>query len=179
MAGQLYLTGYRKNKTATILFTLQDRGTEDFESTPVGFVAADTQVSIDGAAFANSNAVPTHIGNGMYQLVLTAAEMNGDRIAITIVDAAAKAWEDFAIIINTQAGVAFARDLLLEAISTIEADTPGDRTLYTAIAKSVNKIARNAGTLEIYRTNGTTIHATQAISTDPNNQPIDELAGTT
>jgi hypothetical protein len=85
----------------TILFPLIDRGTLDFESTPVSFVAADTQISKDEGAFANTGSTPSHEGNGIYSLALTATEMQAARIAITCIDSATKTWEDQAIIIRT------------------------------------------------------------------------------
>ena len=51
----------------------------------------------------------------------------------------------------------------------------GLHTLGTAILKAVSRIRDNAGTLEVYRTNGTTIHMSQTITTDAGNDPIDEL----
>ena len=85
----------------TILFPLIDRDAVDFESTPVTFVAADTQISKDEGAFANTGATPAHEGNGVYSLALTATEMEAARIMITCIDAATKTWEDQAIIIDT------------------------------------------------------------------------------
>ena len=86
---------------ATILFPLIDRGTLDFEATPVTFVAADTQISKDEGAFANTGSTPAHEGNGIYSLALTATEMQAARIVVTVIDAATKAWEDQAILIDT------------------------------------------------------------------------------
>lgn len=92
----------RKYGTATtVLFPLIDRGTLDFESTPVTFVAADTQISKDEGAFANTGSTPAHEGNGMYSLALTATEMQAARIMVTVIDAATKAWEDQAILVET------------------------------------------------------------------------------
>lgn len=88
-------------EATTILFPLIDRGTLDFESTPVSFVAADTQISKDEGAFANTGSTPSHEGNGIYSLALTATEMQAARIVITCIDAATKTWEDQAIIIIT------------------------------------------------------------------------------
>jgi hypothetical protein len=48
-------------------------------------------------------------------------------------------------------------------------------SLGTAILKAVSRIRDNAGTLETYRTNGTTLHMSQTITTDAANDPIDEL----
>ena len=84
----------------TVLFPLVDRDAIDFESTPVSFVAADTQISKDEAAFANTGSTPAHEGNGMYSLALTATEMQAARIMVTCIDSATKVWEDQAILIN-------------------------------------------------------------------------------
>ncbi len=86
----------------TFYFPLIDAGAVDFESTPVTFAAGDTQRSLDGAAFANCTNNPSHEGNGIYSLTLTAAEMSATRIVVTIIDSATKAWEDQALLISTQ-----------------------------------------------------------------------------
>jgi hypothetical protein len=86
---------------ASFLFPLIDAGAQDFESTPVTFVAADCQISKDGGAFANTGCIPWHVGNGVYAASLTSTEMQAARVALTVIDAATKAWEDQAIIIGT------------------------------------------------------------------------------
>ena len=92
----------RKYGTATtILFPLIDFGGTDFESTPVSFAAADTQISKDEGAFANTGSTPVHEGNGIYSLALTATEMEAGRISISCIDSATKLWEDQAILIDT------------------------------------------------------------------------------
>lgn len=53
----------------------------------------------------------------------------------------------------------------------------GVHTLCTAVLKAVGRIRNNAGTLEVYRTDGSTVHASQTITTDAANDPIDELTG--
>ena len=85
----------------TILFPLIDAGAQDFEATPVTFVAADTQISKNEGAFANTFNAPVHEGKGFYSLTLTDPEMQAARIVITIIDSATKAWEDQAVIIDT------------------------------------------------------------------------------
>lgn len=93
---------WRERNVGTIIyFPLIDRGTLDFESTPVTFVAADTQFSVDGGVFANTTNIPVHEGNGIYSLTLVAAEVNGQNTVITIIDAATKLWEDQAMVIST------------------------------------------------------------------------------
>jgi hypothetical protein len=86
----------------TILFPLIDRGAQDFESTPVTFAAGDVKISKDEGAFANIGTLPTHEGNGMYSVPLTATEAQAARIMITVIDqTATKEWEDQAEIIET------------------------------------------------------------------------------
>jgi hypothetical protein len=48
-------------------------------------------------------------------------------------------------------------------------------SLCTAILKAVSRIRDNAGTLEIYRTNGAVIHMSQTVTVDAALDPIDEL----
>jgi hypothetical protein len=88
-----------------VYFPLIDFGATDFESTPVTFAAGDIQYSIDGGAFTNCSNTPAHEGNGIYSLVLTASELSGTRIAVTLIDqTATKLWEDQALIIQTDLG---------------------------------------------------------------------------
>lgn len=86
----------------SIYFPMIKAGAQDFAQggdwTPV---AADTKVSIDGGAFNDTDAVPVHQGQGIWELALTSGELTGKIITIGIVDAASKAVEDQAILIAT------------------------------------------------------------------------------
>ncbi|KKN15246.1 hypothetical protein LCGC14_0987910 [marine sediment metagenome] len=92
----------KHNTSTTVYFPMIKAGEQNFAQggdwTPA---AADTQVSIDGGAFANSNNLPAHEGSGMWSLVLDAAEVNGKVIAVAIIDAATKAVEDQSILVAT------------------------------------------------------------------------------
>lgn len=66
--------------------------------------------------------------------------------------------------------------IMTRASSNWEAAAPV-KSLGTAVMKAVHRTRDNAGSLEIYRSNGTTVHASQTITTDNNNLPIDELTG--
>lgn len=91
----------RFNIATTINFPLIEFGAQDFE-TGATFVAADTQVSIDEGAFANTGSTPVHEGRGSYSLALTAAELNGERIVVNVIDQSGpKIWEDQEILIYT------------------------------------------------------------------------------
>ena len=59
-------------------------------------------------------------------------------------------------------------------IDTVEVAAPV-HSLAVAVLKAVSRIRDNAGTLEIYRTDGVTIKMSQTITTDATNDPIDEL----
>lgn len=70
----------KKNATFTVEFPIYDN-----DGDPVTAAAAlDSEVSIDGGAFADCTNEAAEItgGNGIYSLALTAAEMNGDIIAV-------------------------------------------------------------------------------------------------
>ncbi len=116
------------NTATTIYFPLIDAGAADFESTPVSHASGDSTISIDGGSFSNTSNSFSHEGNGIYSIALTQAEMVGGIIVVTIIDqTATKAWEDQAVIINTnQSG-------LLEGSKSViigEVDT-GDFTATT------------------------------------------------
>lgn len=176
MAGHLYLTR-PKNAASTIYFPLQDRGTEDFEATPVTFAAGDTKKIIDGAAAANCNNTPAHEGLGIYSLVLDAAELNGGTIVITLVDSATKAWEDFAVIIETY-------DVLPSPFSEISETAPtavgtGPHTFEEMIQwlfrRWFNKhhLDRSTGILTVEQDDDATDLSTQNASDDGNTVTVD------
>jgi len=86
----------------TFQFPLIDRGTLDFENTPVTFQNSDSQISKDAAAFANTGVSPAHIFAGIYIQSLSATEMQAAQITCTYIDiTATKLWEDQAVIIDT------------------------------------------------------------------------------
>ena len=89
---------------STIPFPLIDAGDTDFESTPVTFASGDCKISKDFGAFANTTNLPTHLGQGIYTVVLTTTEMSATTIIITVKDQDGPAWEDQSILVTTQPG---------------------------------------------------------------------------
>ncbi len=65
--------------------------------------------------------------------------------------------------------------LLKRDIDQVEASA-ALHSLGTAVLKSVSRIRNNAGTLEVFRTDGITVHMKQTVTTDSANEPVDELA---
>lgn len=157
---------------ATILFPLIDFGAQDFESTPVSFASGDTQISKDEGVFANTTNNPAHEGNGIYSLALTATEMEAARVVITVIDQTSpKAWEDQAIIICTYGNssaqhdlTAWADALLQRDVDQVEATAPV-HSMAGVVLKNMSRVDASGGSNIItYRTNATTVFATQAIS---------------
>ena len=92
----------RRYGTATqIQFALITAGGTDFESGAT-FASGDVQISKDGGAFANATNSPSHIGNGIYALNLTATEMEAKNVVVTVIDQdATKVFEDQMIPLST------------------------------------------------------------------------------
>jgi len=65
--------------------------------------------------------------------------------------------------------------ILKRDIDQVEA-TAAVHSLTTAILKAVSRIRDNAGTLQVFRTDGITVHMSQTVTTDAALDPVDELA---
>ncbi len=123
-----------------------------------GLVAPNALVS--GAVDADVSAIQAGA-------ITAAAIANG---AIDAATFAAGAIDDAAIAADAFDGM-FIRD-----IDQVEASAPV-HSITSAILKAVGRIRDNAGTLETYRTNGTTIHMSQTVTVDNTLDPVDELTG--
>jgi hypothetical protein len=77
-------------------------------------------------------------------------------------------------VLAADAETAIADAVLSRDVDQVEA-TMALHSLGTAVLKAVSRIRDNAGTLEIYRTNGSTLHMSQTITEDVALGPIDEL----
>lgn len=155
----------------TIDFPLIDFGFTDFEGTPVTFALGDTQVSRNGAAFVNTANSPTHLGNGVYSLMLTAAEMQAARITVTVVDQIVpKGWEDQCIIIETYGHASAQHTLTALADVTLGrnlASVTGAaaRSLLNAVRFLRNRWQIAGATLTVYEEDGSSAAWTAAITT--------------
>lgn len=178
----------RHNTIATVYFPMVKAGAQDFAiNTDWTPVAADTKVSKDGGAFVNTTNLPVHEGQGIWSLILEPSEMNGALIVVAVVDAVTKTVEDQALIIATYGSASgqydwdlddinqFGDALLKRDIDQVEVAAP-KHSLAVSILKAVSRIRNNAGVLEIYLTDGSTIKLSQTLTTDPTNDPIDEVA---
>lgn len=116
--------------TGDIYFPLIDFGATDFEDTPVTFAAGDVSISKDGGSLANTTNLPTHIGGGLYKLVLTATELTAKLVQILIRDVTAtKLWEDQAVLIatfgNAAAQFAFDRSVANQDVAKVTGNVDG------------------------------------------------------
>jgi hypothetical protein len=203
ISGQIRLiTGFTP-ATDTITFspaTTQAVGTQTYEILPAGradvalwlgtavnalqsgrvdaFVGAFAAAVITSGAFGAGA-----IDNAAFNVTetLTANPASGGIVAASFgagaIDAAAIAADAIgASELAADAANEIADALMVRASSNWEATAPV-KSLGAAVMKAVHRIRDNAGTLEIYRSNGTTIHASQTITTDAANAPIDELTG--
>tara|TARA_Y100000310_G_C20697483_1_gene826728 strand:+ start:866 stop:1720 length:855 start_codon:yes stop_codon:yes gene_type:complete len=90
----------------TIYFPLIEGGQTNYLQTAPTFVAADVDISKDGSSFGTTSNLPSHLGNGVYKLDLTATEITGKIILVTVVDnTATQVWEDQTIIVETYGNV--------------------------------------------------------------------------
>jgi hypothetical protein len=175
------------NTAATIVFPLIARGLSDLIA-GASFASGDVKLIKDEGAAANTTNLPTDEGNGWYSLVLTSTEMQAARAELTIIDQSSpKAFEDQAVAVETyghasaqheldldQNNDAIADSILSRALSNVEGSATF-RSLAGAVASLVNRRRINAGSLEIYKTNDTTIYGSMAVTSDAAQQPIKEL----
>ncbi|KKN25965.1 hypothetical protein LCGC14_0879340 [marine sediment metagenome] len=150
----------------------------------VGAMAADVvtaaaiaNAAIDAATFAAGAIDAAAIANGAIDAATfaagaidAAAIANGAIDAATFAAGAIDAGALAADAANEIADAVFQRDM-----DAVEAGAP-KHSLASAVLKAVSRIRDNAGSLEVYRTDGTTIHFTQVVTTDAGLDPIDELA---
>lgn len=152
-----------------------------------GAVTANlTESDLSALSDAHSDGGMLHIGAGYYRVDLpdAAVASGADGVLVfgtvtnmvvigayhALVDAVGGA-------LSSTERNAIADAIMVRASSNWEAAAPV-KSLGVAVMKACHRTRDNAGTLEIYRSNGSTLHASQAITTDAGNDPIDELGGT-
>lgn len=186
---------------ATFYFPLTDRGTEDFEATPVTFAAGDVKLIKDGGTAANTTNLVVTETYGMYSLTLTAAELQCATAAVTIVDqTGTKLWEDQGLIIETYGNTSARHELDLDAsgltvsdfttaaaniiadhvlrrtvsnaVDSSDGDTKAAKTLLGAVALLTCKVSIDGNTMTIFEDDGTTVLGTRKLTADARAVPI-------
>lgn len=128
--------------------------------------AAIANAAIDAATFAAGAIDAAAIANGAIDAATFAAgAIDAAAIATDAIDADA---------LSADAGTELADALLLRNVSNTEA-AAGFFTLTSAILKGTSRVRDNAGTLEVFETDGLTVHMSHVITVNASADPIDEL----
>lgn len=135
-----------KKNTAYVCFAaLTDQAdTKKVRANPT-LAAGDFRVSIDGGSFANLATLPTvtPAAGPAVRIALSAAEMNGDNIVVTCIDAAGAEWCDQ--VINLQTTARQIDDLAYPAVTgrSLAVGASGDVTAALATALKKNQAIAN------------------------------------
>ena len=192
------MTVAKKNAAFYHAFPAVDSTTP--ETFKTGLTVADSAYSKDGAGVWTSLAITdayAEIGTtGVYEITLTAAEMNHDQILIKqtgagmaddfiMLDTRTKLTDDLNDFDSTTDPVSsltsavanqIADHVLRRTWANAEASGDGDtiafRSLLGAVAKLVNRVGITGTDLLTYRDDDTTVLGTQALTTDASADPI-------
>lgn len=105
----------------------------------------------------------------------TAGAIDAAAIANGAIDAATFATNAInAAALAADAALEIADAVLVRDMDQVEGSAPV-HSLTAAILKAVSRIRDNAGTLEVYQTNGVTLFSSQTVTTDAGLNPVDEL----
>jgi len=141
--------------------------TRQLTSTQTFSLTGNITGNLSGTVGSVTGAVGSIASGGIASTSFATGAITADSIATDAIGAAELA---------ADAANEIADAIMTRASSNWEASAPV-KSLGTAVMKATHRTKDNAGTLEIYRSNGTTIHASQTITTDAANLPIDELTG--
>lgn len=125
-----------------------------------------------------AGAVDLRLWNGTGPSGLISGAVNADisNIQAGAVDAAAIATDAIdADALSADAATEIASATLKLDLDQVEATMPL-HSLGTAALKAVSRVVDDGGVLKVYRTDGSTLHLSQTITTNPSADPIDELA---
>jgi hypothetical protein len=168
----------------TIYIPIIKRAAADFavsaDWTPV---AGDVKISKDGAASANVTNLPTALTMGntaVWAFSLTATEMQANQVIVTVGDAATKAVEDDAFVIETFGTAQGIVDLngIADALlardigSGSGAGTLNERTVRSALRMLRNYNSVSSGTLTVRKEDDSTTAWTAAVTTNAGANPI-------
>ena len=169
-AGGLFIAG--TNAATTITTGL----TTTFTGNLTGSVASVTGAV--GSLTTNSDKTGYSLGvGGIGATAFAAGAIDSAAIATGAIDADAIAANAIgASELAADAANEIADATMQRASSNWEVGAPV-KSLGVAIMKATHRTKDNAGSLEIYRSDGLTIHATQTVTTDAANLPVDELTG--
>jgi len=148
--------------------------THTYEIWPADFPNNFAALAIESDGMVHSD-LKEWLGVAPLALVSQRVNTSVGAMAAAVLTAAAVATDA----IDADALAADAANEIADAILSRDLDnvegTAALHSLLTACLKAVSRIRDNAGTLEVYETDGVTLHMSQTITTDVANDPIDEL----
>ena len=105
-SGNVYIPNSPMLKNTAFTFfvpLISQADTDIFQANPT-LAAGDAKVSIDGGALNNPTTLPvvTPAASKIVKVVLSAAEMNGNKITVVFCDAAGNEWQDAMFVIDTE-----------------------------------------------------------------------------
>lgn len=165
----------------------------DGKTAEISLTIANTDIKIwkaGGTTEASKNSGgATHIAAGRYYTVLDATDtdtLGPMEVNVHVTGALPVRRECLVLtaaaydaLVGTTApltGNSIADSIMTRASSNWEASAPV-KSLGTAVMKATHRVKDDAGTMKVYRADGTTLHASQTVTTDAANAPIDELTG--
>lgn len=143
--------------------------TSQLVQTSVGAMQADVitataiaTAAIDADAIAANAIGASEIADGAIDAgAIAVGAIEADAFAAGAIDDAAMAADAF-------------DGLFIRDMDQVEGSAPV-HSLTSAVLKAISRVRDNAGTLETYETDGTTVFMSQTVTTDAGNDPIDEL----
>lgn len=134
--------------------------------------ALDSEVSKDGAAFADCTNEATEISQGIYYLDLTSTEMNADTVAVVVKTSSTGAVYPVFVFYPEEAGDfnTLVDDLLKRDMSAVSGESA--RSPLNALRLLRNKVSIAAGTLTVTKEDDATSAWTGAVTTSAGANPI-------
>lgn len=121
---------------ADIWFPMIIKGETNFASAGLTFEAADVKLVTDGGGPTNATNTPTHVGGGLYHLVLEAAEMEYSYVQVILHDDDEQ-FEDQCILIktygDTSAAVRWDFDTVVPEVNVIQIQNSEDAAYYLSL----------------------------------------------
>lgn len=150
-----------------------------FSGTVTVYVTIDAGTQAIGTV---GSGVCTYEGQSYHTYAPSQAETNGDLLAFTFTGTGAvpqtvQVFTSFPQTADAPTAADIVDALYQSGTSGTNEATAPKKGFYAGIAKLTHKVDSAAGTLTIYRSDGTTPHATQAETTDAAADPLTGLGG--
>lgn len=155
----------RDGVSKDVYFSIPQTGAADKLFTGTAPVAGDVKISKDGGATANTTNLPTHVGDGIWKLILTATELTGVQIMVTIVDADATPVFG-SVFIQISNRLMFDEREGTEPVGPISNDANFRQIMQYLKRRFLNNVTQTSTTQSIFKDDSTTVLTTMAVADD-------------